>query len=99
MSFVGKHSCYSFSPASIRQNAPPLPGIYALSNAREWLFAAESDNVQESLRIHLAEAGTRLRDAAPTGFTFEVCDPATRSTRLARLIHELNPSCNLPAHP
>jgi hypothetical protein len=97
MAFTGKHSCYSFTTASIRQNAPPRPGIYALSNAREWLFAAESDNVQESLRAHLGEAGTRLRDAAPTGFTFEICDATTRSTRLARLIDDLHPTCNGPA--
>ena len=96
MAFTGKHSCYSFSMASIRQNAPPLAGIYALSNAREWLFAGESDNVQESLRAHLGESGTRLREAAPTGFTFEICDPATRPARLARLMVELHPTCNEP---
>lgn len=99
MAFTGKHSCFSFTTASIRQNAPAQPGIYALSNAREWLFAAESGNVQESLRAHLAEAGTRLREAAPTGYTFELCDAATRSTRLARLIFELHPTCNEPVHP
>jgi hypothetical protein len=99
MAFTGRHSCYSFTTASIRQNAPQQSGIYALSNAREWLFAAESDNVQESLRGHLGEAGTRLRDAAPTGFTFEVCDLATRPARLARLIYDLHPTCNEPARP
>jgi hypothetical protein len=96
MAFIGKHSCYSFTFASIRQNAPSVPGLYALSNASGWIFAGEAENVQEALRGHLAEAGTRVRDARPTGFTFEVCDPATRPARLARLIHELSPSCNIP---
>lgn len=94
MAFTGKHSCYSFTPASIRQNAPPRSGVYALSNAREWIFIGSADDVQAALRAHFAEVGTRLRAAAPTGFTFELCDAGERSARLARLITELSPSCN-----
>lgn len=99
MAFLRKYACYSFTPASVRQNAPPFSGVYGLSNAREWLVVGEADNVQAALRAHLGETGTRLRAAAPTGFTFELCDAATRSGRLARLILELSPSCNGPAHP
>jgi hypothetical protein len=98
-SFVGKHSCYSFTPASIRQNAPALPGVYALSNAREWVFVAQADDVQAALRAHLGAPGTRLRAASVTGFTFEVCERAMRPARVARLILELSPSCNEPSQP
>jgi len=96
MAFTGKHSCYSFTFASIRQNAPSGSGIYALSNASRWIFIGDADDVQAALRSHLAEVGTKLRMAAPTGFTFELCDPAERAPRLARLIYELSPSCNEP---
>lgn len=99
MSFAGKHSCYSFTPASIRQNAPPHPGIYALSNAREWVFVAETEDVQAALRAHLSAPGTRLRAAAPTGFTFELCDGGLRRARVSRLILELSPTCNDRAQP
>jgi hypothetical protein len=68
--------------------------VYALSNAREWLFIGSADDVQAALRSHLAEIGTKLRTAEPTGFTVELCDSVERPERLARLIHELSPSCN-----
>jgi hypothetical protein len=97
MAFRGKHS-YSFTPLSVRQNAPPLPGVYALSNAQEWVFVGAADDVQAALRAHLSEPGERLRSAAPTGFIFELCDSAARVGRLARLIHELSPLCNHPVH-
>jgi hypothetical protein len=97
MSFTGKHSCYSFTGASIRQNAPPRPGVYALSNANRWLFVGSADDVQAALRAHLAEAGTALRAALPTGFTFEICEPVARAGMVARLIQELSPSCAGPA--
>jgi hypothetical protein len=99
LGFSGKFSCHSFTPASIRQNAPPLPGIYALSNAREWVFIAEANDVQAALRAHLSAPGTRLRTAGPTGFTVELCDGPARRERVARLILDLSPSCNDPAQP
>jgi hypothetical protein len=94
MGFTGKYACYSFTAASIRQNAPQRPGVYALSNAREWIFIGEADDLQAILWAHLRESGTKLRAAGPTGFTFEVCDPAARQTLLARLIADLSPTCN-----
>ena len=97
MGSMGKQHCHSFTAASIRQNAPPYSGVYALSNAREWVFVGEADDVQAALRSHLAAPGTQLRAAIPTGFTFELCRPAERSARVSRLILELSPRCN-PRH-
>lgn len=91
MPFLRKYACYSFTAASIRQNAPPFSGVYGLSNAREWLVIGEADDVQAALRAHLADAASPLRAAAPTGFTFELCDAATRPGRVARLAYELSP--------
>jgi len=99
MGSLGRQHCFSFTPASVRQNAPPCPGVYALSNAREWVLVAEADDLQAALRAHLSAPGTRLREASPTGFTFELCQPAERRSRVARLILELAPSCNERAQP
>jgi hypothetical protein len=99
MGSLGRQLCFSFTAASVRQNAPPRPGVYALSNAREWVFVAEADDVQAALRAHLSAPGTRLREASPTGFTYELCLPAERRARVARLILELAPSCNEGVQP
>ena len=76
---------------------PPRSGVYALSNANGWIFVGEANDVQDALRRHLAEVGTKLRTALPTGFTFELCDSTERPSKLARLVQELAPSCNEPA--
>lgn len=39
----------SFTPVSVRANAPTASGIYGISNAREWIFIGETDNIQASL--------------------------------------------------
>ena len=96
MAFQGKYRSYSFTPVSVTQNAPPLPGVYAPSNAREWVLVGAADDVRAALRAHLNETGTRVRTAAPIGFTFELCDCAAHAMRLERLIYELSPSCNDP---
>ena len=99
MSSLGKQNCFSFTPVSIRQNAPPSPGVYALSNARQWVCVGEADDVQAALRAHLSAPGTRLRAALPTGFTFELCQGSMRRARVERLILELSPACNDRAQP
>lgn len=96
MASQGKYRSYSLTPGSVRQNAPPLPGIYALFNATEWVLAGAADDVRAALSAHLNETGTRVQTAAPTGFTFELRDSAAHARRLERLIYELSPSCNDP---
>lgn len=84
----------SFTPASVRMNAPPLPGVYGISNAREWIYIGQADNIQAALLEHLRATGTAVLDRQPTGFSFEVCEPALRAGRLDRLVREFNPVCN-----
>jgi hypothetical protein len=74
--------------------APQLGGVYGLSNAQEWIFVGEADNIQEALGDHLRDLGTSLMKRQPTGFVFEVCDGARRSARLDCLVLEYEPSCN-----
>jgi hypothetical protein len=83
-----------FTASSVRDYAPALSGIYGISNAGEWIYIGESDNVQAALLGHLQESNTGLLNRQPTGFVFEVCDRALRTARQNRLVLEYEPTCN-----
>lgn len=72
-----------------------MSGVYGLSNAREWIFVGETDNIKAKLLEHLQEPHTRLLALEPTGFVFEVCASHDRRGRQQRLIREYHPVCNL----
>jgi hypothetical protein len=84
----------SFTPVSVRANAPAASGIYGISNVREWIYIGESDNIQASLMHDLQEGDSALLKRFPTGFVFELCDAAERCSRQDRLILEYEPVCN-----
>ena len=84
----------SFTPVSVRANAPIASGIYGISNAREWIFIGESDNIQASLLRDLQPGHSAVMSRLPTGFVFELCDAAYRRSRQGRLILEYGPVCN-----
>lgn len=79
---------------SVRACAPAISGVYGISNAREWIYIGETDNLQATLLAHLQELDTPLMKRQPTGFVFEVCDHAGRPARQDRLVLEYEPSCN-----
>ncbi len=83
----------SFTPVSVRANAPAASGIYGVSNAREWIYIGETDNIQASLLQDLQRDSALLK-RSPTGFVFELCDRAERPARQSRLIREYGPVCN-----
>lgn len=85
---------YTFSLISVQKNAPALSGVYGLSNAREWIFVGETDNIKATLIRHLQETHTPLLERGPTGFVFELCAPHNRPARQERLIQEYEPVCN-----
>ena len=84
----------SFTPISVRANAPVASGIYGISNAREWIFIGVTDNIQASLLHDLQQGHSALLNRLPTGFVFELCDAANRRARQDRLILEYEPVCN-----
>ena len=59
----------SFTPVSVRANAPTASGIYGVSNAREWIFIGETDNIQASLLQDLQQGNSALLKRLPTGLT------------------------------
>jgi hypothetical protein len=83
----------SFTRVSVRANAPSASGIYGISNAREWIFIGETDNIQASLMHDLQQGDTTLLNRIPTGFVFELCGAADRRARQDRLILEYEPVC------
>jgi hypothetical protein len=93
-----RHSGFAFSPVSIQRNAPPVHGVYGISNAREWVFVGRADDIQSALLNHQRESGTDISSHGATGFTFEVCDPARSPERHRRLVAEYRPVCNPGPH-
>ncbi len=85
---------YTFSLVSVQRNAPALSGVYGLSNAQEWIFVGETDDIQATLLGHLQERRTPLLARVPTGFSFELCAPSDRPGRQHRLIQEYHPAVN-----
>ena len=83
-----------FLSGPIQTYAPMASGVYGISNAREWIYIGETDNIQGTLLSHLQELDTSLMKRRPTGFVFEVCDRANRPVRQDRLVVEYEPTCN-----
>jgi hypothetical protein len=84
----------TFAADAVRTYAPAMSGVYGISNAREWIYIGETENIQSALLGHLTESHTALMKREPTGFVFEVCDEARRSSRQDRLVGEYGPVCN-----
>lgn len=83
-----------FTSGAVQMFAPIASGVYGISNAREWIYIGETDDIQGALLAHLQDFYTSLMKRAPTGFVFEVCDRARRPSRQDRLVFEYEPVCN-----
>lgn len=84
----------TFKAAAVRRDAPASSGVYGLSNAHEWIYVGETDDIQARLLDHLEETNAFQTEQPPTGFSFELCPPQDRVARQRRLIVELEPACN-----
>ena len=74
--------------------APIASGVYGISNAREWIYIGETDDIRGALVAHLTSVSTSVMVRKPTGFVFELCERAHRPARQDRLILEYGPACN-----
>lgn len=79
---------------AIQMYAPAAPGVYGISNAREWIYIGESDNIRGALLGLLQDLYTSMMKRQPTGFVFEVCEGSHRAARQDRLVLEYEPTCN-----
>jgi hypothetical protein len=82
-----------FSIDNVQRFAPLAPGVYGLSNAREWIYIGVSENIRGSLLEHLEARSSGLMKRQPTGFVYEVC-PGYEWARQDRLVQEYEPTCN-----
>jgi len=83
-----------FLAGPVHTYAPMASGVYGISNALEWIYIGETDDIQGALLTHLSENESPLMRSKPAGFVFEVCNRAQRPARQDRLVHEYGPTCN-----
>jgi hypothetical protein len=83
-----------FKSSSVHMYAPVAPGVYGISNAREWLYIGHAEDIQGALLAHLVDTRGPLMKHAPTGFTFEICEGGRCPGRQSRLVLEYAPTCN-----
>ena|SRR5579871_3480106 len=86
-----------FTHGAILNYAPATTGIYGISNAREWIYIGETDDIRQTLLEHLGDQNTSLMKHHPTGFVFEICGTGGRVARQNRLRTEYGPACNGPS--
>ena len=56
-----------FITLDIQTYAPTASGVYGISNAREWIYIGETDNIQIALLDHLQKVNTSIMKRHPTG--------------------------------
>ena len=83
-----------FTPEGVGTYAPSSPGVYGISNAREWIYIGHADNIRRALLDWFQDQDSVLMRKQPRGFVFEVCDEARWATRQDRLVLEYEPACN-----
>jgi len=89
-----QHIPRPFNARGVQQFSPAASGIYGISNAREWLYIGESEDIQGSLMAHLEDSTGSVMKQAPTGFVYEVCNGGRRPSRQDRLVQEYGPLFN-----
>lgn len=85
---------HQFSAQSVRMYAPSSPGVYGISNARQWIFIGAADDIQTALLSFFEGRESTVMRYAPVGFVFEVCWPQEQGSRVRRLVTEYSPVCN-----
>lgn len=83
-----------FSVRSIYSHAPAAPGIFGISNSRQWILIGQTEDIQRSLLSHFSEQNGAVQAMSPTGFNFELCDVPLQPSRQDRLVMEYEPVIN-----
>jgi len=80
---------FALSTNSVRAHAPNSSGVYGIFNGSQWIYIAESSDIQRRLLAHLEDTEAYLKRFSPTGFSFELQPEASREARRDALILEL----------
>jgi len=78
--------------SGIQMYAPAVSGVYGITNANEWIYIGQANNIRDGLLAHLRDNLATLTVRAPVGFVFEACVEPHRSARLDRLTREYSPT-------
>ena len=84
---------YLFTKLLILNAAPALSGVFALYRVRNHVFISESANIRAAL-LRLHADMERFGFTQATGFTFELCPPGARLTRLREILGEYRCGCS-----
>jgi len=87
-----------FTSNAIQIYALTASDVYGISNAREWIYLGEADNIQMAFQDHLEDLQTPLMKRVPTGFDHEICG-GVRPSRQDRLVLEHKPAGNRDSQP
>ena len=93
MAIDADQQSHAWSESSIKANAPPSSGVYAICSA-VWIYIGESEDIQRRLLDILNGADACISHAVPTVFAFEVYNLTERVPRQATLIARFRPFCN-----
>ena len=80
--------------SGVQTYAPAAAGVYGISNANEWIYIGETDNIRQVLLEHLENPDSSVMKKHPTGFVCELCEGTRRPERQHRLILEYQPACH-----
>jgi hypothetical protein len=83
-----------FTSEGVHTYAPQSPGVFGISNAREWIYIGHAANIQSALLDCFGDLGSALMRKQPRGFVYEVCDQSRFVSRQDRLVLEYEPVCN-----
>lgn len=86
-----------FTPEGVNTYAPRAPGVFGISNDREWIYIGHGGNIQRALLDCFLDPGSALMKKQPRGFVFEICEEARWVMRHDRLVLEYEPVCNRQA--
>ncbi len=85
---------HPLTPNGVLSYAPDVAGVYGISNAREWVYIGQADNIRRALLEHLRDLNAEIQKWEPTGFVFEACEGDQRRVRQDCLVLEYVPICN-----
>jgi hypothetical protein len=80
--------------AKITLRAPRTSGVYAIFNAKDWIYVGETGNLRAGLLAIFDGNNACINGNDPLGFQFELATAKKRVARRKRLIRELKPICN-----
>ena len=85
---------FSYTPASIRQNAPAAAGVYGILTPHTWIYIGESRDIQARLLQHLNGDNPCIGSSGATLFSFELVPVQLLAARHSALVLEYQPLCN-----